>query len=353
MTAVTPRDVAELQDAVRAHDAIAIRAGGTKSAVAADAGGAVIDLRALSGITEYTPDECVFTARAGTPLRDIAATLAAHRQYLPFDPPLVEAGATIGGTVAAGVSGAGRYRYGGVRDFIIGARLVDGEGTLVRSGGKVVKNAAGFLLHHAVVGSAGRLGVLTDLTFKVFPAPDAQATLRLACGSADAAWHTARALEAARFDLAAVDFDAAGTMWIRVAGRQEGLQRRLDRLRVALAHACEVLRDDADAQVWAEAREWRWAAATDSIVKVPLARPLGLGASVRYSCAGAVAWVAWPGAIDALAASLSEAGVCGAVIRGACAGARIGRVAPNIFEARVRGVLDPRNRFRAASDSPR
>ena len=92
------------------------------------------------------------------------------------------AGATIGGTVAAGVSGSCRYRFGGIRDFLIGVRVVDGEGRVIRSGGKVVKNAAGFLLHQAMVGSCGRLGVVAELTFKVFPAPEAHATVRVDAG---------------------------------------------------------------------------------------------------------------------------------------------------------------------------
>ena len=95
----------------------------------------------------------------------------AHGQYLPFDPPLTAAGATIGGTVAAGINGPCRYRFGGIRDFLIGARIVDGEAAHPAGGGKVVKNAAGFLLHQAMVGSCGTLGVLAELTFKVFPAP--------------------------------------------------------------------------------------------------------------------------------------------------------------------------------------
>ena len=113
--------------------------------------------------------EFTFTALAGTPVREIAAALAERGQYLPFDPMLREAGATLGGTVAAGLSGPGRFRYGGLRDFILGVRFVDGEGRLLRLGGKVVKNAAGFDLPKFFVGSLGRFGVLAEMTFKVFP----------------------------------------------------------------------------------------------------------------------------------------------------------------------------------------
>ena len=109
--------------------------------------------------------------------------LAEHGQYLPFDPLLAEAGATLGGTVAAGANGPGRYRYGGLRDFILGVRYVDGEGQIVYAGGKVVKNAAGFDIPKFMVGSLGQFGALVEMTFKVFPKPEAYATLRLECAS--------------------------------------------------------------------------------------------------------------------------------------------------------------------------
>jgi FAD/FMN-containing dehydrogenase len=136
----------------------------------------VIGLGALTGLTAYDPAECVVTALAGTPVRHLADTLAAYGQYLPWDPPIAGDGATVGGMIASGLSGPGRYRYGGVRDFVIGARVVDGRGRLIASGGQVVKNAAGFLLHHALVGSAGRLGVIAEVSLKVFPRAEATRT---------------------------------------------------------------------------------------------------------------------------------------------------------------------------------
>ena len=111
----------------------------------------------------------VHGAAPATPVAEIERRLAAHGQYLPFEPPLAGCGATLGGTVASGLNGPGRYRYGGVRDFLLGGTFVDGEGRLVRGGGKVVKNAAGFYLHHLLLGSLGRLGIFVELTFKVFP----------------------------------------------------------------------------------------------------------------------------------------------------------------------------------------
>ena len=136
--------VEDVQEAIGAGACVLARGGGTKPALSSVADAAVLDLSALRGITEYQPSEFTFSARAGTPLAEIASALAEHGQALPFDPPLVDAGATVGGAIAAGLSGSGRYRYGGIRDFLLGVRFVDGQGRLVRGGGKVVKNAAGF-----------------------------------------------------------------------------------------------------------------------------------------------------------------------------------------------------------------
>src|SRR5690606_9356314 len=157
---------------------VAVVGGGSKAGLVAGDAEVRIDLSALRRLVEYDPGEFTFTAAAATPLREVREMLAAHGQYLPFDPPLADAGATLGGTVAAGRRGPGRLRYGGVRDFLIGIRFVDGRGALVQGGGKVVKNAAGFDLPKLMVGSLGRLGILTELTFKVFPAPPATASLR-------------------------------------------------------------------------------------------------------------------------------------------------------------------------------
>ena len=354
-----PRQIAEIQEAVRAHEAIAVRGGGTKGPPSIASGepgfrhAVDLPLTALCGITEYTPDECVFTALAGTPLTEINEALAAHGQYLPFDPPLAEAGATIGGTVAAGLSGSCRYRYGGVRDFLIGVRFVDGDGTLIRSGGKVVKNAAGFLLHHAMVGSAGRLGVIAEVTFKVFPRPEARATLQVSCANGERAQQMVRAIESARFDLEAVDFDHTGTAWIRVAGRAESLPARIARLRAAVGNDAVVLEGEDDDRLWARAREFRWCAPDHSLIKIagPVTAAWTTLASAatasRFACAGAVAYVASRDP-DALSDRLAAARLPGVVIRGAAAGRRVGLATRNEFEERVRRVLDPHNRFSAA-----
>ncbi len=152
--------------------------GKTKAALCAcDDSVIQLDMRALSGIVSYDPSEYLVSARAGTTIAELKSVLAERRQFLPFDPMFSQSGATLGGTVASGLSGSNRLLYGSLRDFVMEVQLVDGTGELARGGGKVVKNAAGFDLPKLVVGSYGRLGVLTEITLKVFPEPQATATL--------------------------------------------------------------------------------------------------------------------------------------------------------------------------------
>src|SRR5688572_27540127 len=179
---VSPDSIDAVCAAVCGHRCVLPSGGGTKPALSRAPDGVVrLDMRGLSGMVEYEPDEFTFTALAGTPLSVVQAELARHGQYLPFDPPLAAEGATLGGTVAAGLSGPGRLRYGGVRDFIVGVQWVDGGGALIRGGGKVVKNAAGFDFPKLFTGSMGRLGVLVEMTFKVFPSPAARVTCAIDC----------------------------------------------------------------------------------------------------------------------------------------------------------------------------
>ncbi len=203
---LTPATPDELAAAVRAHPRVLAVGAGTKPRLAAVAPDVVrLSTARLAGIVDYEPSEFTFTALAGTPVRDIVATLAAQGQYLPFDPMFVAAGATLGGTVAAGLSGSGRWRFGTLRDFILGVKFVDGDGRLLRLGGKVVKNAAGFDVPKFFVGSAGRFGAFAELSFKVFPRPAATVTLRLDAPDAAAKVRIFTEAARARWELDALD----------------------------------------------------------------------------------------------------------------------------------------------------
>jgi glycolate oxidase FAD binding subunit len=156
-----------------------IRGGGSKDWYGQDVQGTVLDTTAYRGITDYEPTELVISARCGTPLAEIEAHLARHGQMLAFEPPHFGPGATIGGTVAAGLSGPRRQAAGAVRDFVLGAVLVDGQGEVLHFGGKVMKNVAGYDVSRLLAGSLGVFGLIAEVSLKVLPKPVAECTVQL------------------------------------------------------------------------------------------------------------------------------------------------------------------------------
>ena len=173
-----------LIDAVRAAAAdgrtLRLRGGGTKDFWGAPVQGEVLDTRAWAGIVSYEPSELVVTVRAGTPLAELEAALAEKGQCLAFEPPHFGPGATVGGMVAAGLSGPARASVGAVRDFVLGLRMVNGKGEDLSFGGQVMKNVAGYDVSRLLAGSWGTLGVITGVSLKVLPVAPAEATLMCA-----------------------------------------------------------------------------------------------------------------------------------------------------------------------------
>ncbi|QOY95306.1 glycolate oxidase subunit GlcE [Massilia sp. UMI-21] len=175
--------IEEFQQRVRAAAAsrtpLRIRGGGSKDWYGQRLEGEILDTRAYHGIVDYEPTELVITARCGTPLREIEAVLAERNQMLAFEPPHFGEHATLGGAIAAGLSGPRRASSGGVRDFVLGAKLLDGKGDVLSFGGQVMKNVAGYDVSRLLAGSLGTLGLLLDMSVKVLPRPFAETTLRL------------------------------------------------------------------------------------------------------------------------------------------------------------------------------
>ncbi|WP_312166006.1 glycolate oxidase subunit GlcE [Massilia timonae] len=182
--------IERFQERVRAaasdRQPLCIRGGGSKDWYGGAPQGAVLDTRDHAGIVDYEPTELVITARCGTPLAEIEALLARHNQMLAFEPPHFGANATVGGTVAAGLSGPRRASSGATRDFVLGARLLDGKGDVLAFGGKVMKNVAGYDVSRMLAGSMGTLGLLLEVSLKVLPRPFAEATLRFEMSEIDA-----------------------------------------------------------------------------------------------------------------------------------------------------------------------
>ena len=321
----------------------------------------MVEMGGLSGLLEYQPDEFTFSALAGTPLAEVRAALGQHGQYLPFDPPLVEAGATLGGTVACGLSGAGRYRYGGLRDFLLAVRFVDAAGQVVSGGGRVVKNAAGFDLPKLMVGSLGHYGVLVELSFKVFPRPEAHVTVVASYPALAAALDDLVRLSGLSLELYALDLHPQGggyNLLARLGGRPDSLRARTQRLCASLrSNALQTLEGPSEVALWRGEGEFSWAPASCCLVKVPLtqqrlaqldARLEASGALRHYSVGANLAWVAWPGAVDELDALLVSQQLSGLMLCGASAAPQLGARSGEEFARRVKRALDPQGKFPGA-----
>jgi len=176
----------KIKESAAAGRPLCIRGGGSKDFYGNAPRGEPLDTRAHAGVVSYEPTELVITARCGTSLLEIQDLLERQDQILPFEPPHFGAGATLGGCVAAGLSGPRRASAGAVRDAVLGARVVDGRGQLLSFGGQVMKNVAGYDVSRLLAGSLGTLGIIAEVSLKLLPRPAAERTLRFEMTQAQA-----------------------------------------------------------------------------------------------------------------------------------------------------------------------
>ena len=288
--------IAALCERMRDHAArkapLAIRGGGTKDFYGEAVSGEALDMSPYAGIVAYEPRELVLTVRAGTRLAEVEAALAAERQMLAFEPPHFGAGATIGGAVAAGLSGPRRPYAGAVRDFVLGTRIVNGKGEDLSFGGRVIKNVAGYDVSRLMTGALGTLGVITEISFKVLPAPPAEATLALEMDEASAIGQANR--------WAGQPLPLSATAWhdgvlrVRLSGAQSA---------VAAAKAKIGGEEIEDGGYWRDLREQRLAFFAPGAplwrLSVPqTAEPIAASAPQVVEWGGGVRWVA--GEVDVL-----------------------------------------------------
>ena len=218
-----------------AKEPLSVAGGNTR--VLAPSGSKIISTSKLSGVIDYEPGALTMIAKAGTPLSEIQKTLTSEGQCLAFDPYNwsrfinKKGSSTIGGVFAANVSGSSRLRVGAARDFLLGIRLVDGLGNIIQNGGRVMKNVTGYDLVKLFAGSWGTLGILTEVSFKVLPKPETEATIVIH------GLNDQLALDA-MIDATATPFDVSGlahfpkqkeTM-IRVEGFENSVKYRVERL---------------------------------------------------------------------------------------------------------------------------
>ena len=258
---ITPTTEAALAEAVAgATGALLVQGGGTRGGGAPAGGGTPLSVAGITGITLYEPGALTLVARAGTPVAEVEDALAAEGQRLPFEPMdhrglLGTTGEpTIGGMVAANVSGPRRIQAGACRDSVIGVRFVTGSGEIVKNGGRVMKNVTGYDLVKLMAGSHGTLGVLTEVSLKVLPAPSATATLRLSGLGTDAAIRAMCAALGSPFEVTgAAHLPAEPATLIRIEGFESSVDYRAGRLAELLAGFGPVASDpDAD---WAAIRD--------------------------------------------------------------------------------------------------
>jgi glycolate oxidase FAD binding subunit len=174
-----------IRNATAKRTPLRLRGGGSKDFYGQGLQGEIVDTRGYAGIVDYDPTELVITARCGTPLADIEAALSRHHQMLAFEPPHFGS-ATLGGCIAAGLSGPRRAMAGAVRDFVLGVTLMNHRGEILRFGGRVMKNVAGYDVSRLLAGSLGTLGLILEVSLKVLPRPSTEITLSFEMDQASA-----------------------------------------------------------------------------------------------------------------------------------------------------------------------
>jgi glycolate oxidase FAD binding subunit len=335
---------ARIADAHASHTALRLRGSGTKDFYGEQIDGELLSLRAYAGVLDYEPSELVLTARCGTPLSQIEQLLAQHGQYLAFDPPAFGGDPSIGGVIAAGLSGPQRARAGAARDFVLGAVLLGIDGKALHFGGKVMKNVAGFDVSRLVCGSLGILGPIIEVSLKVLPLPRAQQTLCLEL-SAEQALSTFNGWNSQPLPISACAWHE-GRAWVRLAGSDCALRTARERV------GGEALEPESAAQWWSSVRHQRHAFFENATALWRLSLPataaaLPLPVSPLIEWGGALRWYAADVAPAQMRSLASAAGGSALHWRGGAAGTRFAPLSANVLalHRRLKEQFDPHRIF--------
>jgi glycolate oxidase FAD binding subunit len=308
-----------------------LRGGGTKDFYGQSFAGEVLDTRAYSGVISYEPSELVITVRAGTPLRDIEQLLAKHQQCLAFEPPHFDQpapvgssplSATIGGMVAAGLSGPSRAAVGSVRDFILGARMLNGRGEDLTFGGQVMKNVAGYDVSRLLAGSMGQLGLMTEFSIKVLPVAQAEKTLKFDEVNQSSALHLLNTWGGQPLPLNASTWHES-VLYVRLRGAAAAVASAVDKMSAqAKAQGVTHVEEISTNSLWTDVNEQRHSFFTNAPsdqsclwrLSVPQTAPElsmeGVSSSTLIEWLGAQRWV-WAPATSAAAIRAAVAKVSG------------------------------------------
>ena len=242
---LTAKLEAHVRDALTRSAPLRISGGGTKTFLGRATEGEPLDVAGHRGIVNYQPTELVITARAGTPLLEINAALHERNQMLGFEPPHFGDNATLGGTIACGLSGPRRAYAGAARDFVLGMKLINGRGELLHFGGEVMKNVAGYDVSRLMTGAMGTLGVITEVSLKVLPHPASELTLMQAC-TADDAITRMNQWAGRPLPISATSF-VDGVLYARLSGAETAVRSARQQLGGEVLHDAAVF--------WVELRE--------------------------------------------------------------------------------------------------
>ena len=320
--------------------ALAVRGGATKNFLGAAAHGAPLDLGGHCGIVAYEPSELVVTARAGTPLAALSALLAANGQMLGFEPPEFDGRATLGGAVASGLAGPRRPWVGAARDFVLGVCCITGNGEALRFGGRVIKNVAGYDLSRLMAGAMGVLGVLSEISLRVLPLPQAETTVVVRM-ERDAAHELLIAWAQRPMPLSAAAWDD-GALRLRLSGAPGAV--------AAARAALPRHHDEEGAHYWHDLRELRLRFFRERgglplwRLSVPQAAPrLDLPGAQLMDWGGAQRWLLSDAPPAHIHETVAAHGGHATLFGGTNGGGAFSRPAPQLFalHRRLKQVFDP------------
>ncbi|GLR67943.1 2-hydroxy-acid oxidase [Acidocella aquatica] len=297
---IVPRDEAELAGVVRDASApMLVQGNGTKAGMLRPGrAAAVLSTAGMSGITLYSPSELVMRARAGTALAEIEAALAAHGQQMIAEPShLFGEAQTIGGVVAANVSGPRRISGGAMRDHVLGLRAVNGSGEILNFGGRVLKNVTGLDLTKLLTGSFGTLAVITEVTFKVLPVAGAVGTIVVRVADAQAAVAVMSAGLGSPFSVSGAAYlPGSREVYLRVEDFAESVAYRCGRLAGQFAGA-EILGSGESKALWLSIRDCEALPPGEAMWRVSVRPSAGPGVLRDVAFAGVTGFLDWGGGL--------------------------------------------------------
>lgn len=332
-----------IQKAVAMAEPLRIVGGNSKAFYGGDCSAtAVLEMAEHSGIVAYEPSELVITARSGTRLRDIENLLAAHGQMLAFEPPYFGEQATLGGTMACGFSGPRRPFAGAGRDFMLGCKIINGYGEILSFGGQVMKNVAGFDVSRLMVGALGTLGVLLEISLRVLPKPESEATLIYTIADEQQAIKQMNRLAGQPWPLSALAYDGQ-LLSVRLSGAESAVQAAARQL----GGDFDELGDD----FWLALREQKLAFFEDDdtlwrIGIAPASASPAVSGRWLIDWGGALRWLKTDQPGEAVHAACEAAGGYSEAFRGGGKGERM-RLKPELeaLQRRIRAAFDPSGLF--------